>query len=45
MSEKTFRILLVMITVLGCISTVAMVIYTYYLYTHCSITSFIAGGR
>ncbi len=45
MSEKTFKSLMWAITVIGTAVTVSLVIYTAYLYSNCSIISFIANGR
>ena len=45
MSDKLFRKLLILITSLGCASTVILVIVTAVLYRNCSIISFIANGR
>lgn len=45
MRDKVFRNLLISITVLGCICTAGLILYTMYLYPSCSIISFIANGR
>ena len=45
MNEKTFKGLLWAVTVVGIAVTIALVIYTAYLYSNCSIISFIANGR
>lgn len=45
MSDKLFRRLLVLFTVIGCLFTIALVVYTIVLYRDCSIISFIANGR
>lgn len=45
MREQTFRRLLFAVTLLGVISTVALILYTVYLHQNCSIISFIANGR
>lgn len=45
MSEKLFRRLLIAVTILGVAVTLALLLYTAYLYKNCSIISFIANGR
>ncbi|MBR4021201.1 MAG: hypothetical protein IKI94_01165 [Ruminococcus sp.] len=45
MSDKLFRRLLTAVTIIGCISTILLLVYTIYLYNDCSIISFIANGR
>ncbi|MDE5763947.1 MAG: hypothetical protein K2N49_03330 [Ruminococcus sp.] len=45
MNDKLFRRLLVLVTALGCISTVILVVCTVMMYRECSIISFIANGR
>ncbi|MCQ4637577.1 hypothetical protein NE619_12655 [Anaerovorax odorimutans] len=45
MSDKLFGRLLICLTALGCVCTAGLVIYTIYLYSNCSIISFIANGR
>ena len=45
MCEKRFRQLLIAITVFGALITAALIVWTIYLYTNCSIISFIANGR
>lgn len=45
MGEKTFRRLLLAVTLLGIVSTAALIAYTVFLHQNCSIISFIANGR
>lgn len=45
MKNKTFYKVLAAVTAVGCISTIALVIWTAVLYKDCSIISFIANGR
>ncbi len=42
MSDKAFKRIVTMIMVLGVISVIAITLYTFYLYTNCSIISYIA---
>lgn len=42
MKEKTFYRLLLAVTILGCVSVVLLVVYTWYLQSNCSILSYIA---
>lgn len=42
MSDKAFKRIVTMIMVLGVISVIAIALYTIYLYTNCSIISYIA---
>lgn len=42
MSEKIFNRLLVAVTILGCISVMLLVGYTWYLHSNCSIISYIS---
>lgn len=45
MSDKLFRRIIVTLTVVGCVSTILLVVYTILIYRDCSIISFIANGR
>lgn len=45
MSDKLFRRLFVIITVLGCISTIVLTAVSIHLYHDASIISYIANGR
>lgn len=45
MRDPTFRRLLLAVTLVGVVSTVALILYTVYLHQNCSIISFIANGR
>ncbi len=45
MRDLTFRRLLFAVTLLGVVSTAALIAYTVYLHQNCSIISFIANGR
>ncbi len=45
MRDLTFRRLLLAVTLLGVVSTAALIAYTVYLHQNCSIISFIANGR
>lgn len=42
MSDKTFKRIVTVIMVLGIISVISITLYTIYLYTNCSIISYIA---
>lgn len=42
MSNKRFYRLLLAVTILGCVSVVLLVAYTWYLQSNCSIISYIA---
>lgn len=42
MSDKTFKIIITAVMVMGVISVIAITLYTIYLYTNCSIISYIA---
>lgn len=42
MSEKVFRRVLTVVSILGVLSVMLLLGYTYYLYTNCSIISYIA---
>ncbi|MDE5770064.1 MAG: hypothetical protein K2I06_00330 [Ruminococcus sp.] len=44
MSDKLFRSILIIILIIGAVSTAVLVAYTYYLHEHCSIISYIANG-
>lgn len=44
MNEKLFRIVSIIILILGAVSTAVLVAYTFYLHEHCSIISYIANG-
>ena len=44
MSDKLFQKILIIILIIGAISTVVLVAYTFYLHEHCSIISYIANG-
>jgi hypothetical protein len=45
MKEKTFKKILTAVVAAGCIITVALTIYTIFLYENSSIISFVANGR
>lgn len=45
MSDKKFNIVLYSLLVLGIISVIILIIYTYYLYKDCSIISYIGNGK
>lgn len=45
MSDKLFRRLLLTVVAIGIAVTLALLIYTVYLYMNCSILTFIASGR
>ncbi|MGM9637811.1 MAG: hypothetical protein ACI3YK_07510 [Eubacteriales bacterium] len=45
MSDKRFQRLLLIIVAIGVAATVALLIYTVYLYMNCSILTLIASGR
>lgn len=42
MDDKLFQRLLIAVTILGCVSVVVLVAYTWYLQSNCSILSYIA---
>ena len=42
MKDKTYRIIITAIVIIGIISTVALSAYTVYLHGHCSILAYIA---
>ncbi|MDE6834236.1 MAG: hypothetical protein K2J39_08365 [Ruminococcus sp.] len=44
MSDKLFQKILIIILIIGAISTGILVAYTFYLHEHCSIISYIANG-
>lgn len=45
MKEKTFRLIISLITVLGTLTTGALIWYTCHLRETCSIVSYVANGR
>ncbi len=45
MSDRLFKAIIAAVTILGMLSVVALVVYTYYLHEDCSIISYIANGR
>ena len=45
MSEKSFYRILLIITIIGSLSVIGLVIYTYHLQSEASIISYIANGR
>ncbi|MDD7517072.1 hypothetical protein [Ruminococcus flavefaciens] len=45
MSDKTFRRIIALITVIGTLSTAALVVYTCHLHNECSVISYVANGR
>lgn len=44
MNDKLFEKILIIILIIGAISTGILVAYTFYLHEHCSIISYIANG-
>ncbi len=44
MSDKLFRKILIIILIIGAVSTAVLVAYTWNLHEHCSIISYIANG-
>ncbi|MDE6780337.1 MAG: hypothetical protein K2J40_02615 [Ruminococcus sp.] len=44
MSDKLFHKILIIILIIGAVSTAVLVGYTFYLHEHCSIISYIANG-
>lgn len=45
MKDKTFRRLLTVVLILGCISVIALLVYTEMLRREVSVISYIANGR
>lgn len=44
MSDKLFQKILIIILIIGAVSTAVLVAYTFHLHEHCSIISYIANG-
>lgn len=45
MSDKAFKRIVIAVMAAGVISVIAITLYTFYLYTNCSIISYIANRR
>lgn len=45
MSDKVFRKIIFIVVILGIISLMGLIGYTFWLHEHCSIISYIANGR
>lgn len=45
MKDRTFRLIIAAITVIGTLSTAALILYTCHLRESCSIVSYVANGR
>lgn len=45
MNDKLFKGIITAVLILGVLSIIALVAYTYYLQGNCSIISYIANGR
>lgn len=44
MNDKLFQKILIIILIIGAVSTAVLVAYTFYLHENCSIISYIANG-
>lgn len=44
MNDRLFQKILIIILIIGAVSTAVLVAYTFYLHEHCSIISYIANG-